>query len=49
MISANAKCFIDLALDQAKTNVKRILVAAMGDWTGLAQFPSKTLSGTPQA
>ena len=32
------QCFIDLALAEAKTTIKRLLVAAMEDWTGLAQF-----------
>ena len=32
------QCFIDLALSEAKTNVRRILVAATDDWTGLGQF-----------
>ncbi|MEW2384321.1 hypothetical protein AB0873_19830 [Micromonospora sp. NPDC047707] len=35
------QCFIDLALEEAKTQVKKILVAAMEDWTALAQFPAK--------
>ncbi|MBY8870490.1 hypothetical protein K7640_01375 [Micromonospora sp. PLK6-60] len=35
------QCFIDLALEEAKTQVKKILVAALEDWTGLAQFPAK--------
>jgi hypothetical protein len=38
------QCFVDLALDEAKTTVKRILVSAMEDWTVLANFPSKALS-----
>lgn len=32
------QCFIDLAVAEAKTKVKKILVAAMGDWTRLADF-----------
>ncbi|MCZ7437729.1 hypothetical protein O7598_15080 [Micromonospora sp. WMMC241] len=35
------QCFIDLALEETKTQVKKILVAALEDWTGLAQFPAK--------
>ncbi|GAB3808851.1 hypothetical protein [Micromonospora zhanjiangensis] len=37
------QCFIDLALEETKTQVKKILLAAMEDWTGLAQFPVKPL------
>jgi hypothetical protein len=32
------QCFIDLALAETKEQVKKILVAAMSDWTGLARF-----------
>lgn len=35
------QCFIDLALDLAKTQVKKLLIIAEGDWTGLAQFPAR--------
>lgn len=35
------QCFIDLALVEAKTRVKKILVTAMSDWTRLAEFPPK--------
>lgn len=35
------QCFIDLALTEAKTRVKKILVAAMTDWKDLADFPPK--------
>jgi hypothetical protein len=35
------QCFIDLALTETKTRVKKVLVAAMTDWTGLAAFPPK--------
>ncbi|MEV5632325.1 hypothetical protein [Micromonospora tulbaghiae] len=35
------QCFIGLALEETKTQVKKILVAALEDWTGLAQFPAK--------
>jgi hypothetical protein len=38
------QCFIDLALAEAKTQVKKILIAATNDWTGLAAFPPKTAS-----
>jgi hypothetical protein len=32
------ECFIDLATAETKERVKRMLVAAMSDWTGLARF-----------
>jgi hypothetical protein len=35
------QCFIDLALDETKTRVKAILIAATDDWTHLAEFPPK--------
>lgn len=35
------QCFVDLALDQAKTTVKKILTTAMEDWTQLGSFPAK--------
>jgi hypothetical protein len=35
------QCFIDLALNEAKTRVKKILTVAMTDWTKLADFPAK--------
>lgn len=35
------QCFIDLALDLVKTQVKKLLIAAEGDWIGLAQFPAR--------
>jgi hypothetical protein len=35
------QCFIDLALEQAKTAVKKILTTAMEDWTQLASFAAK--------
>lgn len=35
------QCFIDLALDQAKTAVKKILTDAMEDWTLLGSFAAK--------
>lgn len=35
------QCFIDLALEQAKTTVKRILTTALEDWTRLALFAAK--------
>ncbi|GIJ23611.1 hypothetical protein [Micromonospora lutea] len=41
------QCFIDLALEEAKTQVKKLLLAAMEDWTALAQFPVKpSVQGT---
>ena len=33
------QCFADLALDLAKSQVKKLLVAAESDWAGLARFP----------
>ena len=35
------QCFIDLALEQAKTAVKKLLTTAMEDWTQLARFAAK--------
>jgi hypothetical protein len=35
------QCFIDLALVETKTQVEKILVAAVEDWTILAKFPPK--------
>ena len=35
------ECFIDLALNETKTQVKKILMTAMGDWVGLRAFPSR--------
>jgi hypothetical protein len=32
------ECFIDLAMTETKEQVKRMLVAAMSNWTGLARF-----------
>jgi hypothetical protein len=32
------ECFIDLAMTETKEQVKRILMAAMSDWTVLARF-----------
>ncbi len=36
------QCFIDLALELAKSRVHALLVAAMDDWRGLADFPPRT-------
>jgi hypothetical protein len=33
------QCFIDLAVTESTERVKRILVAALDDWSGLAAFP----------
>lgn len=33
------QCFIDLALEETKTVVKKILLAGADDWVGLAAFP----------
>jgi hypothetical protein len=35
------ECFIDLALNETKARVKKILITAMGDWTRLQAFPVK--------
>ncbi|TDW75703.1 hypothetical protein [Kribbella pratensis] len=35
------QCFIDLALEQAKTAVRKLLTTAMEDWTQLARFAAK--------
>jgi hypothetical protein len=40
------QCFIELALSETKTRIKKILVAAINDWTGLADFPAKALTAT---
>ncbi|SCF06460.1 hypothetical protein GA0070607_5092 [Micromonospora coriariae] len=37
------QCFIDLALEETKAQVKKILLAAMEDWAALAQFPASPL------
>jgi hypothetical protein len=34
------QCFVDLALEETKTRVKKILLAAVSDWAGLAAFPA---------
>ncbi|HKN52818.1 MAG TPA: hypothetical protein VJX66_09970, partial [Amycolatopsis sp.] len=33
-------CFIELALNETKDRVKKILTAALDDWTNLASFPA---------
>ncbi|WUJ68712.1 hypothetical protein OG809_26825 [Kribbella soli] len=38
---SRCQCFVDLALEQAKTAVKKLLTAAMEDWTQLARFTAK--------
>ena len=35
------ECFIDLALNETKTQVKKILMTAMGDWVRLRAFPPR--------
>ncbi|MBI1758537.1 MAG: hypothetical protein HYR62_04840 [Actinobacteria bacterium] len=35
----HCRCFIDLALSETKTRVRKILVSALDDWTGLSAFP----------
>jgi hypothetical protein len=35
------ECFIDLARVETKERLRRILVAAMSDWTDLARFTSQ--------
>jgi len=37
------QCFIDLALAEVRTRVKKILAAAMDDWVNLAVFPPRNL------
>lgn len=32
-------CFVDLTREEAKEQVKRVMVAALDDWRGLARFP----------
>jgi hypothetical protein len=39
---AGCQCFIDLALVEAKTRVKKILITAMDDWVRLAESPPKS-------
>ena len=36
------QCFIDLALSEAKSRIKRMLVAAADDWIKLADFPPRS-------
>jgi len=38
---ACCQCFIDLALDLTKTQVKKLLIAAEGDWVNHARFPPR--------
>jgi hypothetical protein len=35
------ECFIALALNETKTQVKKILLAGASDWTNLARYPAK--------
>jgi hypothetical protein len=35
------QCFVDLALAETKTQVRKILVTALGDWAQLAEFSPK--------
>jgi hypothetical protein len=39
-------CFIDLALAESKAHLKKILVAALDNWTGLAAFPPSNRTRT---
>jgi hypothetical protein len=39
------QCFIDLALTETKTRVKKILAAAGEDWVNLGSFPSGKIAG----
>lgn len=41
---SRCQCFVDLALEHAKSKVKEIFVSALDDWTRLAAFPSKALA-----
>jgi hypothetical protein len=36
---SRCQCFIELALTETKTRVKKILLTAIEDWTQLAKFP----------
>jgi hypothetical protein len=36
------ECFIDLAMTEAKAQVKKILPAGATDWTKLGKYPPKT-------
>jgi hypothetical protein len=40
---SRCQCFIDLALEESRTALKRILTTALDDWTALTAFPSKQL------
>ncbi|MGZ0146763.1 hypothetical protein ACXJJ3_06800 [Kribbella sp. WER1] len=40
------QCFIDLALEQAKTAIKKILTTALDDWTQLGAFAARDQSGS---
>lgn len=42
------ECFIDLALNETKTQVKKILLAGASDWTRLANFPPKDVRQDPE-
>ena len=35
------ECFIDLALAESKAQVRRLMIAAMGDWIAFKAFPPK--------
>ncbi|TCO53075.1 hypothetical protein [Actinocrispum wychmicini] len=39
---SRCQCFIELALTETKTRVKKMLSAAIEDWANLAAFPSST-------
>jgi hypothetical protein len=38
-------CFVDLAREEAKEQVKQVMVTALGDWRGLARFPPAAVLG----
>jgi hypothetical protein len=46
---SRCQCFVDLALEQAKSTVKQVLISALDDWSVLAAFPSKALTSNPRS
>ena len=46
---AHCQCFVDLAIDETKERVKRILAGALDDWPDLEVFPAQRSSGEPAA
>lgn len=39
---ARCECFVDLAVNEAKTRIKELLVAALDDWAKLGEFGSRS-------